>query len=92
MDPRPRLWTLRHQRRAGEGLLHVEADGGGLVEPEAIVLEGRDARKGVAFDVSNGTLDIDAPGFETSGTLTFTGGTIDCDGLSGSEVAKFTGS
>ncbi|MCH7721691.1 MAG: hypothetical protein IH988_12010, partial [Planctomycetes bacterium] len=44
------------------------------------------------FEVSNGTLDIDAPGFETSGTLTFTGGTIDCAGLTGSQVAKFTGS
>ncbi|MCH7719811.1 MAG: hypothetical protein IH988_02305 [Planctomycetes bacterium] len=44
------------------------------------------------FEVSNGTLDIDGPGFETSGTLTFTGGTIDCAGLTGTNVAKFTGS
>ena len=44
------------------------------------------------FEVSNGTLDIDVPEFETSGTLIFTGGTIDCADLTGSQVAKFTGS
>ena len=44
------------------------------------------------FEVSNATLDIDAPGFETSGTLTFTGETIDCVGLTVGHGAKFTGS
>ena len=43
------------------------------------------------FEVSNGTLDINAPEFVTTGALTFTGGTIDCANLTGSQVAKFTG-
>ena len=44
------------------------------------------------FDVQAGTLDVDSVGFETTGTLTFTGGTVDCSGLLTGFVAKFTGS
>jgi len=44
------------------------------------------------FDVQAGTLDVDSAGFETTGTLTFTGGTVDCSGLLTGFVAKFTGS
>ncbi|MCH7700544.1 MAG: hypothetical protein IID37_02540 [Planctomycetes bacterium] len=74
---------------AASGLWTVSASGGTLqfapndTSPSA--MEGD-------FTVSAGTLDIDTPGIDTSGTLTFTGGTIDCAGLTGSETAKFTGS
>jgi len=44
------------------------------------------------FTVEAGTLDVNGAGFDTTGLLTFTGGTIDCAGLTGSFVAKFTGS